>query len=157
MDTNISSIGSLITTALIIYWGICYFMGKFGLHKNPMIISDNYQLGYFKDYRPQKPSVKVVIKKVAASKEMAAPKKTVKTQQKPKVMPKVVQQPKPAPAPAPAPAPTPVAKPSFYDECIQSLVAIGHKPSVAKKLTDGFFNKDTASTLEEFFVKINKR
>jgi hypothetical protein len=129
-------------------------MGKFGLHKNPMIISDNYQLGYFKDYRPQKPSVKIVIKEVAAPKKTVKQQpKAVKTQPKPtsKAVTKVVQQPKPAPAPAH------VVKPSFYDECIQSLVAIGYKSSVAKKLTDGFFNKDTASTLEEFFVKINKR
>ena len=157
MDTNISSIGTLITTALIMYWGICYFMGKFGLHKNPMIISDNYQLGYFKDYRPQEPRVKIVIKEVAAPKEkVAAPKKTVV---KHKAVPKVVQKPKPIVRPQPKQpiAHAPVAKPFFYDECIQSLIAIGYKPNVAKQLTDGFFNKDTASTLEEFFVKINKR
>ena len=157
MDTNISSIGTLITTALIIYWGICYFMGKFGLHKNPMIISDNYQLGYFKDYRPREPRVKIVIKEVAAPKEkVAAPKKAVV---KHKAVPKVVQKPKPIVRPQPKQpiALVPVTKPSFYDECIQSLIAIGYKPNVAKQLTDGFFKKDTASTLEEFFVKINKR
>jgi hypothetical protein len=55
---------------------------------------------------------------------------------------------------------TPVVKSpetkNIKKECFNVLKAIGYSEDAAKQIIKDFFKNDTANTLEEFFVKLNK-
>jgi|GEM_PF-6511224 len=41
-------------------------------------------------------------------------------------------------------------------ECLKILVAIGYSTTVAQQIIRDFFKENTANSVEEFFVKLNK-
>ena len=42
------------------------------------------------------------------------------------------------------------------NQCFKIMVAIGYSEQAAKEIIRDFFKKNTANSLEDFFVKINK-
>jgi hypothetical protein len=47
-------------------------------------------------------------------------------------------------------------KQNIKNECYKILLAIGYSEDTAKEMIRGFFKHNTANSVEEFFVKINK-
>lgn len=133
MYINTDNASLLISIGLIVYFIFCFFQGKNGTAKRMVIINDKFKIGYIEcDQQDSQQTVQTVTKSTKS------------------ITPLITHEPKPV-----------VIKPkkqspSLQQECFRIMVAIGYSQDSAKQIVKDFFKKNTADSLEEFFVKINK-
>jgi hypothetical protein len=143
----------IIICMTIFYTYKAYISGK-SLSINQL---DNFVIGYVEDYTYiEKPKqVKVVPTQNRSTKSV--PKLIVANKPKPKKNSPVINQPITTSTITPTtttPQPKPVRDEQLYNDCINSLLALGYKKTEAKQKTKQAFDNHKVTSIQEFIKLI---